>query len=558
MKLALCCLNSKYIHSALAPWYLGAGVDAYCHEPVEWEVVEGTINQTDDDVYERLLAAEADVFGFCCYIWNIQMVLRLARRLAARFPERPILLGGPEVSFRAEALLLEESSIHFILCGEGERPLAMLLDRLSAGQPVDGIPGLVRRTANGILSTPSACVREDPPDPYTPAYLAALDGRIAYLETSRGCPFSCAFCLSGRGDNVRFFDLERAKRDILLLANAGVRTVKFVDRTFNCNPRRSEALIRFILDRAAAGDIPSGVCFHLEVAADLFDEAQLRLLNGAPAGLFQLEAGLQSFQKKTLEAVTRKTDLDRLCRNLRRLLAPGNLHVHIDLIAGLPHETLAGFASSFDQAYALAPHMLQLGFLKLLYGSRLRAEAEQYGYVFDDQPPYEMRQSNGLSAEETMLLHAVEDALERLYNSGRFRRTLALALEASGQRPFVLLRDFGLFAKERGVERMPLDAYTALVLDWFRRLPGLSEAALRDAMTLDSLCSRAGGLLPPCLRQTDERLKQYKRAHAVPGRKLGVALLALPEEQLAVVDYGEPPDPVTGQYPLRIRPLPSR
>lgn len=556
MKLVLCCLNSKYIHSSLAPWYLGAGLDDYCCQPADWTVLEGTINQTDDAVLARLLASDADLFGFCCYIWNIDMVLRLTRRLAAVFPDRPILLGGPEVSFRAEELLREEPSVRYILCGEGERPLALLLDRLAAGGSDADIPGLVWRTADGIASNPPVCAGEDPPDPYTPRYLEALSGRIAYLETSRGCPFSCAFCLSGRGESVRFFDLERAKRDILLVANAGVQTIKFVDRTFNCNPRRSEALIRFIMERAASGDIPHGVCFHLEVAADLFDEPQLKLLHAAPPGLFQLEAGLQSFQKETLEAVTRKTDLDRLCGHLRRLLAPGNLHVHIDLIAGLPHETLAMFADSFDQAYALSPHMLQLGFLKLLHGSRLRAEAVRYGYRFDDRPPYEMRRCDSLSEADTAVLHAVEDALERLYNSGRFRRTLAYVLETTGCRPFDLFRDFGLYAQRRGVERLSLDAYTAIVWDWFCALPGISAAALRDAMVLDSLCSRAGGLLPPCLRQTDSRLRKWKRALAVPGRKQGIALLAIPSERLAVVDYGEKPDPVTGQYPLRIRPLP--
>ena len=554
MKVVICALHSQYIHSALAPWYLGAGVDTYATQAVEWEVVEGTVNASDDALFAKLDAAAGDVLAFSCYIWNIETVLRLAARWAAAYPDRPVAVGGPEVSFRAAELLREQPAVTYVLAGEGERSFAALVDCLAAGEEPDAVDGLSRRTPTGVVTRPPKRLTEPPPSPYGARYLAALNGRIAYLETSRGCPFSCAFCLSGQDDPVRFFPLDRAERDILTLANAGTRTVKFVDRTFNCHPVRAAHIVRFICDRVADGSIPAGVCFHLEVAADLFDEPLLALLETAPVGLFQIEAGLQSFHADTLAAVSRRTDMDKLCVHLRRLIAAGNLHVHIDLIAGLPRESLACFAESFDRAYALSPHMLQLGFLKLLHGTRLREDAAAHGYIYDARPPYELHSGHDLSEDDRVVLHQTEDALERLYNSGRFPRTLAYLLETTRLRPFELFRTFGAYAAERGHAGMSLDDYTALVLTYFAALPAVEEQQLRNCLICDSLSTRAA-LLPPCLRQTDSRLKRLKRRFAESGVRHGVALLYAPE-RVAVATYSIP-HPVTGQYPLEILPLPA-
>lgn len=560
LRAAVCAVNSQYIHSSLAPWYLAAAAEAYCAQPVSVAVLEHTINQTDEAIIEAVAACPATVIGFSCYIWNIATVKRILPRLAECRPEVIWLLGGPEVSFCPEQVLRELPMVSFVLAGEGERSFARLLDLLAAGGYTDAdlsaVAGLCYRTAAGELVTQPPChTDEEPPSPYTPAYLAALQGRIAYLETSRGCPFSCAFCLSGRQDQVRFFSPERAKQDILLLANAGCRTVKFVDRTFNCHKKRCYDLIQFILSQYGTG-IPKGVCFHLEVAADLFDDATLDLLATAPAGAFQIEAGLQSFQPDTLQAVTRKTDVDAICRHIRRLMAMGNIHVHIDLIAGLPREGWAAFGDSFDKAYALQPHMLQLGFLKLLHGSRLRAEAEGHGYVYADTPPYELQSSKWMTADEMGRLHATEDALERLYNSGRFRRTLAYLLAATGWRPFDLFTRFGEYVAQEGRAGMALDEYTALVLEWFSALPQVDSAALRDKMVCDHLQSRRGGLLPPCLRREDPRPRRLIRQLAGgSGRSDGVmraAAVLYSKEQLVVAEYREEArDPVTGHYPLR-------
>lgn len=554
MKVLLCSLNAKYIHSSLAPWCLLAGLEAYADSAVKAEVIEGTVNQPVEVIAGRLLEAAPDVVGFSCTIWNIQSVKRLIVSLKAACPQTVVVLGGPEATFRAEELLSGWPEVSYINAGEGERPFAQLVNALLHGENPVGIPGLCYRRGTQLVVSPPYVSTEDPPSPYTARYFAALGGRIAYLETSRGCPFSCAFCLSGRGESVRFFNLERAKADILRLAASGTRTIKLVDRTFNCCPARTHALLSFILEHAGR-EISEGVCFHLEVAADLFDKEGLALLKAAPPGLFQVEAGLQSFHTPTLEAVTRRTNLARLYGNLEKLLEPGNVHVHIDLIAGLPYEDLETFAVSFDKAFDLRPHMLQLGFLKLLHGSRLRREAADWGIRFNPEPPYEIVEGRWLTGEDIIGLHWTEDALERLYNSGRFRLTVEYLLKALSLRPFRLFQTIGeAIAARGGVEGISLDAYTALLWEIVSGMKGVNPAVLRDALVCDSLRSRRGGQLPACLYQADRRLPRLSRVLAAvsgeKGIKRGVALLESRPGLAAVAPYTHP-DPVTGWYPLQ-------
>lgn len=595
MKAVICSLNSQYIHSSLAPWCLKAGVHAYGTRPVEVEVLEGTVNQPEEDILARLLDAQADALAFCCYIWNIAMVTVLSERYHALRPDTVLILGGPEVSFRGAQVLRDMPWISYVNCGEGERPFAHLLDILASESSgtsdtgtfseleagLDTVPGLCRRlpesqepggsgesSGDRIAESAPYYTAEEPPSPYTEEYLGRLQGRIAYLETSRGCPFSCAFCLSGRCDPVRFFDLDRAKREMLLLANSGAKTVKLVDRTFNCNRERAYELLEFLISRAGR-EIPEGVCFHFEVAADLFDDRTLRLLSAAPAGLIQMEAGLQSFHGPTLEAVNRKTDLDRLCRNLKHLLAPGNIHVHIDLIAGLPYEDMATFQSSFDKAYALRPHMLQLGFLKLLYGSRLREQAVEYGMVFSADPPYAFISGRWLTEGDVRYLQALEDVLERLYNSGRFRRTLAYLIRSASLTPFQVMGCLGQRLKEGGgTAGLSLEAYTARLLAACESLPGTDPAILRDMMVWDSLSTNRSGRLPACLHREDKRLKGIARrlarlsAYPEKGIKRAAAILYSQGNRMIAVEYVKA-NPITGQYPVmelregRLIPLPD-
>jgi len=573
MKLLICAINSKYIHSSLAPWYLKAAVGA---SGAEIGILEANINQPEEAVIESIAAFGPDRVAFCCYIWNITMVKNMVRRLSRSMPGCGVLLGGPEVSFNAPEVMAELPTVDYLICGEGEEPFRQLLQWLEQERPaavehagaetqgLERIPGLCYRDPEipgKVRCNPAAEPAGQPPSPYCEEYFQRLQGRIAYLETSRGCPFACEFCLSGRPGNVRFFDLEQAQRHMLQLANSGSKTIKLVDRTFNCHPGRTKEILRFIMDRAGK-EIPEGVCFHFEVGADLFDQETLDLLKQAPSGLFQMEAGLQTFNPEALEAVNRRTDLRKVSESISQILSGGNIHLHLDLIAGLPYEDFASFGRSFDQAFALRPHMLQLGFLKLLHGSGLRRRKEQLGYEFSEEPPYTFIRTPWLSEEEAGRLEVCEDALERLYNSGRFHRTLAyIFFSDPGLRPFDFFCRFGIHMGS-GLG-MPLDRYTEGFCEYAALLPGIDAVVLRDHLACDRLSTDNTGRLPRCLQIQDPRHKEVARVLACleekrpappgAGKPYGFALLyGTGSLKVAVADYGEK-DPVTGRYPLKIR-----
>lgn len=555
MKTIIVNINSKYIHSSLAPWYLLSGVRSYAKEQQTAAVREFTINQPVDRIVTALMDEQADVYAFCCYIWNIRTIKQLLPLLKAAVPFCRVVLGGPEVSFCPEKVL-EELAADFVCVGEGERALPMLLDAVAANTFPGTIPGICFKTADSYVCNPPIPLNALPPDPFLPEYFESLNGRIAYIEGSRGCPFSCAFCLSGREDTLRLFPIERVKTDILRLAVSGAKTIKFVDRTFNCRKDRCDEIITFIISEYGKR-IPKGICFHFEIAADLFDDETLSILAAAPKGLFQLEAGLQSFHSETLAAVTRKTNLDRLCANVRRILQGGNIHLHIDLIAGLPKEDIRLFRHSFNMAYALQPHMLQLGFLKLLHGSALRSAVNENGYFFNEQAPYEVYTSKWMSENAFQHLHRIEDVVERLYNSGRFTLTLQYVLDATALEPFMLFSGMADFLTEKDVDTagISLDSYTAYTLQYLSSLHGVDAHTLRDRLICDSLCSRQSNRLPPCLFQKDKRVAKISRQLAVrsktKGIKRGVALLCAQKERVAVVEYTNR-DPVTSRYALQV------
>lgn len=550
---ALCALNAKYVHSSLAPWCLLAGVRAFAPQ-IDAHVVEGTVNEPPETVLERIASGAPDVVTFSCYLWNIRQTLALAEQLKRRLPGVWIVLGGPEVSYCAADVLSENPAVDFVLSGEGETSVPALLSCLAQGKAprADEVPGLCTREH----TAPPCVLSGEVPSPYTPEYLKALNGRIAYLETSRGCPFTCAFCLSGRCGTPRYFELKGVYENILVLANSGAQTVKLIDRTFNANPRHANAILRFLLSHYGK-EIPAGVCFHFEIAGDILTEETMALLAQMPLGAVQLEIGMQSFCEKTLEAVRRKTNTEKLKANIRRLVAMGNMHIHIDLIAGLPYEDVPTFAESFNTAYALGADMLQMGFLKLLHGAAMREEPQTFPCKFRKAPPYEVLSTPWLTADELAMLHGVEDALERMVNSGRFHRTADYFLERTGLTPFDLFQTIGKAAHEAGVDGhgIPLDEYTAFLLETAPRLwSSVTREALRDVMVCDRLESNATGRLPLCLHIADPALGQtVKRLAALspprPGVRRGAAILYT-ERQAVYVDY-ENKNPKTGRFALR-------
>jgi len=556
LSVTLAAVNSQYVHAALAPWCLKAGVEKYARLPHGVRVAEGTVNEPQEQLLARLTEGAPDLLGLSCYIWNIRAVGELLPKLRDKLPGCAIVLGGPEVSFRAADALAAFPEADYLIAGEGERPLALLADALGGLGGLLDIPGLCYRQGNQtIVSEPHA---EDavPPAPLSPDALRPLRGRIAYLETSRGCPYACAFCLSGRAGRTRFLPLPQAFEAIQALANAGAGTVKFVDRTFNADRARAAAILGFIREEYGRG-VPEGVAFHFEIAGDLIDRALLDIVEDSPAGLFQFEIGLQSMNPETLLRIRRNTDMARLKENIRALTATGKAHVHLDLIAGLPGEGLCGFAAGVDEAVSLAPHTLQLGFLKLLHGSAMREEPENYPCRFDPLAPYEVLETPWLGPGDIQALKRAERGLDKAYNAGRFQGTLRF-LFSQGVSPFAFFETLGrdIPAPAAGQSGLPLEKLTRLVHDAATRALPHETPRLRDLLLLDRLASTPTTVMPACLKTPDARFHMAKRAldrrfPREPGRLRAIGFLyATPGAELAYCDYGRK-NPVTGLYGVR-------
>ena len=502
MRVIIGCLNSKYIHLSSAPWCLAAGVRAYGPKEAQCRVMESTINADLDAFAEEILRERPSLVTFSCYIWNIRQTLALCRKLKSGCGCL-IALGGPEVAYRAERLLKEEPFIDYILSGEGEFAFPPFLKMLMEKEEPSKVAGLCYRHDHKILSNPEEAYTADPPSPFGDAYLEALKGRICYIETSRGCPYRCAFCLSGRLAPYRIFsDRAAIQRDLLKLAQSGSRTIKFVDRTFNANAAHADFILGFILENYGRA-IPQGVCFHFEIAGDILKESTFALLQRMPKGAVQLEIGMQSFHEPTLEAICRRTDTKKLIANIKRLLSFGNMHIHIDLIAGLTGEGMAEFEKSFNIAFSLRAHMLQMGFLKLLYGAPMREQAEEYPCEYSKEPPYEVCATPWLSKEELADLKKCEDALDRLYNSGHFLWTLDYLLEALKTEPFALFLEIGKAIDGRGA---PLGEYAEKLYHHFAAR--CDAALLQEKLVSDLLCSASASQIPKALRILDPRHKQ--------------------------------------------------
>jgi radical SAM superfamily enzyme YgiQ (UPF0313 family) len=570
-RVTICAVNSRFVHTSLAPWYLSDAITKRCGDGYEVNIVEGNINEHSTAIVKRIIAGRPDLVGFSCYIWNIEMIRELVGMVKDELPKSIIVLGGPEVSYNALDVMKDNPEVDYIVSGEGELPFAMLVESICCGekQLYKDIPGLCRRTSDGIIVSNPHTTDVTPESPYSEKYLEHIDGKIAYLETSRGCPFRCAFCLSGQTGGARFFPVERAKCDMLKLANSGAKVIKLVDRTFNADRKRAAELFQFIISHYGT-DIPEGVTFHFEIAGDLLDDDTLSILSTAPPGLIQMEIGLQSFCKQTLEAINRKTNVELLKYNIGRLMDMGNIHIHVDLICGLPFEDLSKVEQSFNTAIALRPHMLQLGFLKLLHGAQMREEPENFPCSHSPTPPYEVISTPWLSEEDMSLLYLVEEALNRMYNSGRFNRTLQYVLDRTELSPFNIFRDFGEMlespigqaarSKNGGI---PLDKLTELALNYFSSLPGVELAKLKDMMICDRLATNNTGWLPPILRVElrDRRSSDYKNAVRAlknspdysGGFKRGYAPLET-EDYVIYVEYKNR-NPVTGEYPIIKVPL---
>lgn len=414
MKVILTTLNSKFIHSNLAIRYLRE----YIRDINDAEIMEFTINQTRERIVAEIYKSRPDLIGFSTYIWNIEETLRICETIKIINPKTKILLGGPEVSFDGKQIMEEHPYVDYIIYGEGEESFKELL----SNEDLEQIQGLIYRDVNGfvLVNEPRKLIEDlnTIPSPFE-SIGDEFKNKIVYYESSRGCPFNCEFCLSSTIKGVRYFELERVKRDIKILIDGEVSQVKFVDRTFNANKNYSMEIMKYIMELD-----PIDINFHFEVTAHLIDDEMLEFLKQPKEGLFQFEIGVQSTNDDTIDAIGRVTDFNKLKRITKKIKAYRNIHQHLDLIAGLPYEDYASFRNSFNDVYSIRPEKLQLGFLKLLKGSGLRMNEDKYGYKYINSPPYEVLESSYLSYEDVIKIKGIEDLVEKYYNEGYFSNSI--------------------------------------------------------------------------------------------------------------------------------------
>lgn len=451
VNILLTAINAKYIHSNLAVY----SIQAYAKKQGQHvELAEYTINQQFEVVIRDIYNQKPDVLCFSCYIWNIEYVRELVVEFHKLKPEIPIWLGGPEVSFRTEEFLRDNPAVTGIMVGEGEETFSRLCQYYQNQEDSDGlklknIAGIVWRDENGEINTnPAAGALDLDSLPFCYESLEHFENRIIYYESSRGCPFSCSYCLSSVDKHMRLRSLSLVYRELQFFLDNQVPQVKFVDRTFNCNHEHALGIWRYILEH------DNGVTnFHFEVSADLLNEEELAVLSAMRPGLVQLEIGVQSTNQDTIQEIRRVMNLERLKAVVQHIKAGMNIHQHLDLIAGLPNEGYDSFCRSFDEIYRLKPEQLQLGFLKVLKGSYMYDMAENYGLIYRDKAPYEVMATKWLSYEEIQRIKLVEDMLEIHYNSGQFLRTLTV-LECQFDSPFDMFFELACFYRENGRESM--------------------------------------------------------------------------------------------------------
>ncbi len=524
MKTIIVTLNSQYIHTSLAPWYLKAACGS---DYGEIQVLEHTVNESINDVLTSIYLNKPGLAAFSCYIWNISQVLKLAASLKKLLPNTLILLGGPEVSYDAEDLLKENEFVDFVLAGEGEESFPKLLGyiggiqdkNLQTSLSADGlteIGGLAWRQGDVIKANEISLISslDNIPSPYTNEMLLTIKNRIVYFESSRGCPYSCSYCLSSASAGTRYFSLERVFRELDRLSESDARQIKFVDRTFNCNKDRALAIIKHIIqldknNSKRAGRAEADCNFHFEVGADLFEDELLQVLATAPNGLFQIEAGVQTVNDAALKAINRVTDLDRLFSNLQRLRKAGNINIHTDLIAGLPYEDSHSFANSFDRVYNTDSNQLQLGFLKFLKGTRLRREAADYGYCFNHFPPYEILSGSYMGYNDLIVLKGIAELVERYHNSARFVYSIKYIIRMVFNSPFLFYRNFYSYCSKNdrmnhqtGVREMYaiVGGFAATCMSDTER------ATLGELLRLDFLASDHSGTLPDFMENRTSRI----------------------------------------------------
>ena len=513
MKILLAACNAKYIHSNPAVYDLKAYAAAYKDSV---QIKEFTINQPKDEIMKEIYRSGADVVCFSCYIWNISFVRELIRDLKKILPDTAFWAGGPEVSFHAKNFLEDMPQVTGIMKGEGEETFLALAGYYLEGKGrLEEISGIVFRKENEIVDNGF----REPVDldriPFIYENPENFENRIIYYESSRGCPFSCSYCLSSIDRKLRFRSLSLVKKELQFFLDHRVPQVKFVDRTFNCRHEHAMEIWKYILEH------DNGVTnFHFEVSADLFREDELELIGRMRPGLIQLEIGVQSANPETLEAVHRKTDLEKLRRNVEKIRSFHSVHQHLDLIAGLPCEDCESFRRSFDFVHSMKPDQLQLGFLKVLKGSLMEEKAREYGITCKSLEPYEVLSTRWISYEEILKLKTVESMVEVYYNSGQFQYTLNW-LMGFWEDAFSFYEDLGRFYERKGYEELSHSRIRRyeILLEFLHEKPEISVAEAAGRMVYD-LYLRENLKKRPSFaadqKPYEKAVWSYRKEHQVP------------------------------------------
>ena len=480
MKILLVACNAKYIHSNLAVYDLQAYASDYADHIV---LKEYTINQQKDDIMRDIYLEHPDVVCVSCYIWNLSFVKELMADLIKILPGADFWAGGPEVSYDAEKFLTENSEFKGVMVGEGEETFKELAGHYVEKNPQDlkDMTGICYRDGDQIIHNGWRQIMDLSSIPFIYKDLSEFKNRIIYYESSRGCPFSCSYCLSSIDKKLRFRDTETVKKELQFFIDNKVPQVKFVDRTFNCKHDHAMAIWKYINEH------DNGVTnFHFEISADLLREEELQEMSTMRPGLIQLEIGVQSTNPDTIKAIHRTMDFEKLKGIVDRIHSFGNIHQHLDLIAGLPYEDYDSFRHSFNDVYALKPQQLQLGFLKVLKGSHMMEMCKEYGIVYKTQEPYEVLSTKWLDYDHVLKLKTVENMVEVYYNSGQFQNTLEY-LENFFQDAFSIYERLGSFYMEKGygdVSHTRMRRYEIL-LEFLEDVPEISMDQVKDQMVYD-------------------------------------------------------------------------
>lgn len=500
-KVILAALNAKYIHSNLALRYLSRFQNNNQKHHVE--TMEFTINQRLDFIAEELFRKQPDVVLFSCYIWNVEMLRQLCPILKKIMPDCVIGFGGPEVSYESETFLGENPAVDFVMRGEGELVFTKYLEHLDAGNPatLGEIESLTYRQNGEIFSTPQMHPMDLAllPFPYEDDF-SDVQNQIIYYESSRGCPYHCGYCLSSVENGVRFVPLDKVLPDLQKFLDKNVPQVKFIDRTFNCKKSHAMAIWKYLHEH------DNGVTnFHFEITADLIDQETIDFLKTVRKGLFQFETGVQSTNPQTIRAINRNVDFAALSEIVQQIKDGGNIHQHLDLIAGLPYEDYDSFGRSFNDVYALHPEQLQLGFLKVLKGSMLHQKQKEFEIVYHDTAPYEVLTTHELPYADTLRLKYVEEMVETYYNSGRFLHTLAYLVPLY-ESPFAFFEALSQFWVAENYHYLGLSKMGLFDVLWrfVEQNPKVEKRKLQWEMKFDIALHEKPKKLPAWLTVTNE------------------------------------------------------